>query len=125
MLQFAPTPDMSNSKQRKNKRKREKKEDEDGGGGGGGDDGQDALISQDKTNCNLNVSEEYHPQTRSVISMLDEALICYELMESLLKYIKSLNVEGSILIFLPGWNTIFGLMRHLQNHHEFGSPVHG
>lgn len=75
--------------------KREKKDDEEGGGGGGlKDDGQDALLSQDKTNCNLTVSEEYQPMTRSTVAMLDESLICYELMENLLKYIKSLNIEG-------------------------------
>ena len=28
------------------------------------------------------------------------------------------------MIFLPGWNTIFGLMKHLQNHHEFGSAAY-
>ena len=66
------------------------------------------------------MSEEYHPTTRQTVAMLDEAVISYDLVESLLKYIKGLEIEGAILVFLPGWNTIFGLMRHLQNHPEFG-----
>ena len=52
---------------------------------------------------------------------MSESIISYELIENILQYIKSLNQEGAILVFLPGWNTIFGLMKHLQNHPELGS----
>ncbi|XP_021355773.1 ATP-dependent RNA helicase A-like protein [Mizuhopecten yessoensis] len=40
--------------------------------------------------------------------------------EALIKYIKSLNIPGAILIFLPGWNLIFALHKHLEMHSEFG-----
>lgn len=41
-------------------------------------------------------------------------------IQALLKYIKGLNVPGAVLVFLPGWNLIFALMRHLQQHPVFG-----
>ena len=69
----------------------------------------------------MNVSQDYNPNTRESISHMSESIISYELIENILQYIKSLNQEGAILVFLPGWNTIFGLMKHLQNHPELGS----
>jgi HrpA-like RNA helicase len=45
----------------------------------------------------------------------------FELIESLLKYIKGLSIPGAVLIFLPGWNLIFALMKWLQQHPLFGS----
>lgn len=35
-------------------------------------------------------------------------------MDQLLGYIKTLQMEGSVLVFLPGWNTIHGLMKHFK-----------
>lgn len=40
--------------------------------------------------------------------------------QALLTYFKSLNVQGAVLVFLPGWNTIFALHRYLTNHPVFG-----
>ena len=91
------------------KRKRKKEDDK------GEDDGQDGLLKKENDkNCNLEVSGDYSQLTRNVVASLDESLISYELMESLLGYIKSLGMEGSVLVFLPGWNTIHGLMKHLK-----------
>ena len=54
------------------------------------------------------------------MAMMTERDLSFELIEALIQYIKDLNEPGSILIFLPGWNIIFMLMRHLQQHPEFG-----
>ena len=59
--------------------------------------------------------------TRQTVAMLDESLISYDLMDNLLGYIKSLNMPGSVLVFLPGWNTIHGLMKHLKAHPIYGN----
>jgi ATP-dependent RNA helicase A len=116
MLNYSPEVKIMNSKQRKRKRRDEERNAEEHG------DDQDALIQQDKTNCNELVSEEYAPQTREAVSQMNEALIDYGVIEQLLSYIKSLNVPGAVLVFLPGWASISGLMKHLQNHHIFGGP---
>ncbi|XP_069122246.1 ATP-dependent RNA helicase A protein-like [Argopecten irradians] len=71
-------------------------------------------------NCNLNVGSEYSEQTRRAMGMLNEKEMSFELIEALIKYIKSLNIPGAILIFLPGWNLIFALHKHLEMHPEFG-----
>lgn len=56
------------------------------------------------------------------MARLDEREISFELLEALLICIKNLQVEGAVLVFLPGWNLIFAMMKHLQNHPEFGGP---
>ena len=78
------------------------------------------MILNPVRNCNLEVSDEYNPQTRDTVASLDEAVINYDLMDQLLGYIKTLQMEGSVLVFLPGWNTISGLMKHFKQ-----SPVYG
>ena len=45
------------------------------------------------------MSEEYQHTTRATIALLDESLISYDLMECLLKYIKSLNIGNVLFIF--------------------------
>ena len=100
------------------RRKNRKTKDEDNGQD---DDGQDRLIAgKNDKNCNLEVSQEYNQNTRDVVALLSEEVIDYDLMGSLLGYIKSLGMEGSVLVFLPGWNTIHGLMKYLKN-----SPIYG
>ena len=41
-------------------------------------------------------------------------------IEAILKYIKTTGVQGAVLVFLPGWNLIFALMKWLQQHQVFG-----
>lgn len=51
---------------------------------------------------------------------MTEKEVPFDLVESLLKYIMSLETAGAILVFLDGWNVIYKLMKHLEAHHEFG-----
>ena len=55
------------------------------------------------------------------MAQLTEKEISFELIESLLRYIKDQNIPGAVLVFLPGWNLIFALMKHLQQHPVFGT----
>ncbi|XP_071097710.1 ATP-dependent RNA helicase A-like [Haliotis cracherodii] len=105
MLNFVPPP---------NDRKRKK-----GGGGGGGDDlpGDE----EQEENCNLILSGDYSPQTKVAMAQLNEKELSFELIESILRYLKQLKVPGAVLVFLPGWNLIFSLQKHLEGSPEFGS----
>lgn len=68
-------------------------------------------------------SDNYSPATKEAMAMLNEKDLSFELIEALLKYIKGQNLPGAVLIFLPGWNLIFALMRHLTQHPQF-SELH-
>ncbi|XP_026331341.1 dosage compensation regulator, partial [Hyposmocoma kahamanoa] len=48
--------------------------------------------------------------------------LSFELIEAILKYISTLPEEGAVLVFLPGWNLIFALMKHLMMNRNFGDP---
>ncbi|XP_073499414.1 ATP-dependent RNA helicase A isoform X2 [Phyllobates terribilis] len=100
MTQFRPPP---------NERKRKDKDEE----GGGGED--------DETNCNLICGDNYGPETRRSMSQLSEKETPIELIEALLKYIETLNVPGAVLVFLPGWNLIYAMQKHLEMNPHFGS----
>lgn len=65
-------------------------------------------------------SGNYSEQTKNVLARMTEKEISFELLEALLLYIKNLNIHGAVLVFLPGWNLIFAMMRHLQQHSIFG-----
>ena len=101
MLNFIPPPN-------ERKKRRDKDDDDDDTGG------------EQEDNMNLVVSNEYTEQTRRAMAMLNEKETSFELIEALIKYIKSLKIDGAILIFLPGWNLIFALHKHLEMHPEFG-----
>ncbi|GFW90885.1 ATP-dependent RNA helicase A protein [Trichonephila clavipes] len=72
-------------------------------------------------NLNKVIGDDYSPVTKEAMASLTEKELSFELIEALLSYIKGLNVPGAVLIFLPGWNLIFALMRHLQQHPKFGT----
>ncbi|CAH0547260.1 unnamed protein product [Brassicogethes aeneus] len=87
------------------------------------DDDDEQALGGDEGDENLNkvVGDKYSIQTKNAMSRMSEKEVSFELMESLLLYIKGQGVPGAILVFLPGWNLIFALMKHLQNHPTFGS----
>ncbi|XP_068930489.1 ATP-dependent RNA helicase A isoform X2 [Petaurus breviceps papuanus] len=98
MTQFIPPP--------KDKKKKDKDDD-------GGDD--------DDANCNLICSDEYGPETKRCMAQMNEKETPFELIEALLKYIETLNVPGAVLVFLPGWNLIYTMQKHLEMNAHFGS----
>ncbi|KAH8372362.1 hypothetical protein KR093_011205, partial [Drosophila rubida] len=104
MTQFVPVPEI--------RRKRRDVEDE-----------EETMINEkDAVEQNLNkvCGEKYSEQTRNSMAMLSESDVSFELLESLLMHIKSKNIPGAILVFLPGWNLIFALMKFLQSTTTFG-----
>ncbi|XP_038614622.1 ATP-dependent RNA helicase A isoform X2 [Tachyglossus aculeatus] len=98
MTQFIPPP--------RDKKKKDKDDD-------GGDD--------DDANCNLICSDDYGPETKRCMAQLNEKETPFELIEALLKYIETLNVPGAVLVFLPGWNLIYTMQKHLEMNPHFGS----
>lgn len=94
-------------------------------GGGNDDDGSEeiaaAVAAEDQEiNCNKIIGHQFSLQTKTSMSALSESEMSFELIETLLNHIKGLNMEGAVLVFLPGWNLIFALMKYLQNNPRFG-----
>ncbi|XP_055621598.1 dosage compensation regulator isoform X2 [Toxorhynchites rutilus septentrionalis] len=111
MLNFVPPVDTK-------KRKR----------GGGKDDedegGENATVKltgeTDTSNLNQVIDEQrYSVQTKNSMARLSESEVSFELIEGLLSYIDAQNVPGAVLVFLPGWNLIFALMKYLQSKPQF------
>ncbi|EDW58749.2 uncharacterized protein Dvir_GJ18398 [Drosophila virilis] len=90
------------------------------------DDEEQLLLSDNleegEQNLNKVCEDKYSLQTRNAMAMLSESDVSFELLESLLLHIKSKNIPGAILVFLPGWNLIFALMKFLQSSNNFGDP---
>ncbi|XP_067130915.1 ATP-dependent RNA helicase A isoform X2 [Centruroides vittatus] len=84
----------------------------------------DDLQDSEDPDENLNkvIGADYSDSTKSAMAKMSEKELSFELIESLLSYIKNLDTPGAVLVFLPGWNLIFALMRHLQQHPTFGNP---
>lgn len=82
----------------------------------------DELPTDGEPEENLNkvIGNVYSIETKNAMAQLTEKEISFELIEALLKHIKEQNLGGAVLIFLPGWNLIFALMKHLQQHSVFG-----
>lgn len=91
-------------------------------GGGNVDDDEGIGIDEPEENLNKIVTGNYSEQTKNVMARMNEKEIKFELLEALLLYIKELKIEGAVLVFLPGWNLIFAMMKHLQQHPVFGGP---
>ncbi|XP_066599251.1 dosage compensation regulator mle isoform X2 [Prorops nasuta] len=71
-------------------------------------------------NLNKVVGDRYSPQTKNAMAQLTEKEISFELIEAILKYIRNQGIQGAVLVFLPGWNLIFALMKYLQQSTLFG-----
>ncbi|KYN07300.1 PREDICTED: dosage compensation regulator isoform X1 [Cyphomyrmex costatus] len=76
--------------------------------------------AEPEENLNKVISTGYSNETKNAMGQLTEKEISFELIEALLTYIKVQDISGAVLIFLPGWNLIFALMKHLQQHTLFG-----
>lgn len=101
---FVPSPES---------RKRKKDEEAELGlSNNDGDDNMNKIID----------SKKYSSATKSTMASLSESEVNFELIESILIYIKHQNVPGAVLVFLPGWNLIFALLKHLQNSQHFSGP---
>ncbi|MEQ2215700.1 hypothetical protein XENOCAPTIV_004559, partial [Xenoophorus captivus] len=85
--------------------RKKKDKDEDGG--------------DDDTNCNLICGPDYTPETKRSMAQINEKETSFELVEALLKYIETLKVAGAVLVFLPGWNLIYSMQRHLETNPHF------
>ncbi|RXM32808.1 ATP-dependent RNA helicase A [Acipenser ruthenus] len=74
-----------------------------------------------ETNCNIICGPEYGPETKRSMAQINEKETPFELIEALLKYIETLKVPGAVLVFLPGWNLIYSMQRHLEMSPHFGN----
>ncbi|KYN40307.1 Dosage compensation regulator [Trachymyrmex septentrionalis] len=85
-------------------------------------DSDDLPIPDAEPEENLNkvIGNNYSVETKNAMGQLTEKEISFELIEALLMYVKRQDIPGAVLIFLPGWNLIFALMKHLQQHSLFG-----
>ncbi len=102
----------------------------------GGDCDDDVASSDLSAVC----SNDYSPETKQVgvsvffsrpgvakllllqcMANLGEREISFDLIEALLRYIRELHIPGAVLVFLPGWNLIFAMLKYLQQHPLFGS----
>lgn len=54
------------------------------------------------------------------MAQINEKETSFELVVALLKYIETLQVAGAVLVFLPGWNLIYSMQRHLETNPHFG-----
>uniref|UniRef100_A0A8B9RMW2 RNA helicase n=1 Tax=Astyanax mexicanus TaxID=7994 RepID=A0A8B9RMW2_ASTMX len=81
---------------------------------------KDEEGGEEEVNCNLICGPDYGPETKRSMAQLNEKETPFELMEALLKYIETLQVPGAVLVFLPGWNLIYSMQKHLEMNPHFG-----
>uniref|UniRef100_A0A8C4R7J1 RNA helicase n=1 Tax=Eptatretus burgeri TaxID=7764 RepID=A0A8C4R7J1_EPTBU len=76
---------------------------------------EEAAAVDEDINCNQVIDDCYKGPTKHAMAQMSEKETSFELIEALIHYIKSLNVDGAILVFLPGWNLIFAMQKFLEN----------
>jgi len=87
---------------------------------------EDTLVNSSGGDENLNIlgrDSGYPFQTIEAMANMSEREVNVELLLALLKHIKEKNVQGAVLIFLPGWNVIFSILKFLQMHPIFGKSI--
>ncbi|CAJ0955513.1 unnamed protein product, partial [Mesorhabditis belari] len=72
-------------------------------------------------NLLMDLPPDTSPMVREAMRNLNEREIPFDVIEAILKDIDLRGVDGSILIFLPGWNEIQALMQHLMKNSTFGN----
>uniref|UniRef100_A0A8C2ZEU1 RNA helicase n=2 Tax=Cyclopterus lumpus TaxID=8103 RepID=A0A8C2ZEU1_CYCLU len=82
---------------------------------------KDEEGGEEETNCNVVCGPEYTAETKRSMAQVNEKETSFELVEALLKYVETLQVCGAVLVFLPGWNLIYSMQRHLETNPHFGS----
>ncbi|XP_059045473.1 dosage compensation regulator [Achroia grisella] len=115
LTSFKPPPDTR--KRKASGKKANNKDDDDDDDEGFGADEQDEDLNK---NCQL--GPDYSADTVCAMAQLSEKDLSFELIEAILLHINSLDKDGAVLVFLPGWNLIFALMKHLNQHKIFGDP---
>ncbi|ODM98670.1 Dosage compensation regulator [Orchesella cincta] len=87
---------------------------------------EDTLINTGpEENLNiLSITSGYSADTISAMNNMTEREVNLELLIALLKHIRQKNVPGAVLVFLPGWNVIFSIMKFLQMHPIFGTSAY-
>ncbi|CAJ0581783.1 unnamed protein product, partial [Mesorhabditis spiculigera] len=72
-------------------------------------------------NLLLQIGPEYPPFVRQAMQNMSEREVPYQVIEAILTDIDQRGVEGSVLIFLPGWQEIQFVMTGLQQSPIFGN----
>ncbi|VDL97470.1 unnamed protein product [Schistocephalus solidus] len=80
---------------------------------------EDEVAADAEENCNLICPAEYPPLVARSLREMPEKEIPFTLIAGLLDHICAMNIEGAVLIFLPGWNVISTLKKFLQTHPRY------
>nr|VZI51167.1 unnamed protein product [Spirometra erinaceieuropaei] len=80
---------------------------------------EDEAAADAEENCNLICPPEYPPLVARSLREMPEKEIPFTLIAGLLDHICAMNIEGAVLIFLPGWNVISTLKKFLQTHPRY------
>ena len=110
MTNFVPEPVQKKTKKQKKKN------------GGQDDEEDEEVMEEEEKNLNTTCGDAYPQSVANSMALIGENEVPFDLIASLLDYIKTLAIPGAVLIFLPGWSQIFSLLKHLQQHPVFGGP---